>query len=523
MRPWLALGLTTLATTVAAAEPADPVARCRSLLGVQVGPGVVLGATEIFAPDGETGARQSNETGRSHCRVEGRIEAEPGSEIGFEVWLPSGGTWNGRFLAVGSGSSWGRINERQLVPGVSRGFAAAATDEGHKQQRSSDNTWAYRRPERVRDFGGRAQRLTTLAAKAVVERYYGEPPRYSYFWGASRGGGTGLMMAQRHPEDFDGILAGAPAYSWPGSMVRHAWIVKALTATPESALDAHAFDQLNAAVLESCAGPDGLIADPRECAFDPGSLRCPAADGGFCLSDAQVTAVRDIYQGPHDSSGRALSRGLTRGGEFAWKRLWNVPAVGADAAGGSWLGVWRYLVHDDPTWTLDRIDFDVDPLLAERKLGPLLTQDDPDLTAFARRGGRLLLYHGWADDMSSAELSVDYRAAVAAKMGEPAADEVLRLFMIPGVAHSLSDGPGPGGVLHGAEAPAVPLEPGRDLLETLQHWVEDGVAPDQFVASRFDKQGRVTRTRLLCPEPRIARYDGSGDPLDAGSWRCERR
>ena len=495
-------------------------ARCRSLLGAQVGPGLVLGATEILASDEVVEGGRSNEAGGPYCLVEGRIEAEPGSEIGFEVWLPSGGTWNDRFLAVGSGGSYGRIDVRRLALGVSRGFAAAATDDGHKHHRSSDNTWAYRRPERVRDFGGRAQHLTTAAAKAAVEMYYGRPARYSYFFGYSRGGAAALMMAQRHPEDFDGILGGAPPYSWALEMVMQAWILRALTATPESALDAVELDDLHGAVARACAGPDGLIADPRECEFDPASLRCPSADGSFCLSDAQVAAVRDIYRGPHDSSGRAITRGLTRGGEFAWKKLWNVPALGVDNAGGSWLGVWRYLVHEDPTWTLDRIDFDRDPLLAERKLGPLLTQDDPDLTAFARRGGRLILYHGWADDMAPAEPSVDYRAAVAAKMGEHAADEVLRLFMIPGVAHSRRGSPGAGDVMHTSGHDGVPLEPGRDMLQTLQHWVEEGVAPDRFVASKLDGEGRVTRTRLLCPEPRIARYGGRGDAYDAASWRC---
>jgi feruloyl esterase len=372
----------------------------------------------------------------------------------------------------------------------------------------------------VRDYGGRAQHLTTVASQAIVQAYYGRKSKYSYFFGYSRGGANGLMMAQRYPEDFDGILAGAPPYSWAMEMVMQAWILKALTATPGSALSPAEMDALHAAVVRSCAGPDGLIADPRACEFDPASVRCPAA--GFCLRDEQVEAVRRIYRGPQDSRGQPITRGLTRGSEFAWRKLWDVGRLGIDRAGGSWLGVWRYLVFEDPTWTIDRIDFDRDPPFAERKLGALLTQNNPDLAPLARRGGKLIVFHGWGDDMAPAEPTADYHAAVTARMGRDAADQVLRVFMIPGVDHALS-GAGAGDVLQTERASLLPLEPERDLLVALQHWVEQGRVPERMIASKFDAQGRLTRTRLLCPEPQVARYAGSGDTHDAANWRCEAR
>jgi feruloyl esterase len=200
----------------------------------------------------------------------------------------------------------------------------------------------------------------------------------------------------------------------------------------------------------------------------------------------------------------------------------DVQSLGVDAAGGSWLGVFRYLVLDDPTWTLDRIDFDRDPDFAERKLAAILTQDDPDLRRFARHGGKLIVYHGWSDDMAPAEPSVDYHAAVTAELGREATDAVMRLYMLPGVDHRRS-GPGAGIVLQTEATPAVPATPGRDMLATLQHWVEDGVAPGPFVATKLDAQGQVTRTRLLCPEPQRARYAGSGDVFDAATWTCADR
>jgi feruloyl esterase len=361
----------------------------------------------------------------------------------------------------------------------------------------------------------------TVTAKAVIEAHYGRGPRYSYMSGYSQSGERALMSAQRYPADYDGILAGAPPLSWALEMTMRAWTIKALSETPASALDPTQAGKLHEAVTRCCAGPDGLIADGRDCNFDPGTLRCPAADGGFCLRDEQITAVRKVYRGPHTSSGRSLYRGLAVGSEFSWPNLYNVGALGVDRSGGSWLGVWRFMIAEDPTWTLDRLDFDRDPLAAERKLAPHLTFDNPDLEPFARRGGRMILYQPWADEFVPPETLTDSHAAVVKRLGRARTDQVLRLFMIPGVDHG-ARGPGAGLVTHSERFPAVPLEPGRDMLATLQRWVEEGVAPDRFVASKVD-EGRISRTRLLCPEPKIARYRGSGDVQEPGNWDCVER
>jgi len=521
----VALSASTLcpsgALGVAAPPSANDVSACRALLGRTFGGGRVLGATAITPPYVAEYGKESVSVVHPFCLVEGRIEAEEGSEIGFEVWLPPADQWNQRFLATGSGGSFGDISFRSLARGVNRGFATSSSDDGHKQQRSGDNTWAYRRPARVRDFGHRAHHLTTLAAKAVIEAYYGRGVRYSYMWGYSRGGAQALAAAQRFPQDYDGILAGAPPVSWAREAAKQAWTIRAFSATPESALTPEQMDALSAAASRQCAGPDGLIADPRDCTFDPAALRCPGRDAGPCLSEAQIAAVRKVYAGPHTSSGERIFHGLARGSEFAWKTMYDVGALGVDRSGGSWLGVWRFLIFEDPAWTLERLDFDHDPAFAERKIGPLLTQDDPDLGAFARRASRLIVFQPWADEFVPPETVTDYHAAVVERMGREAADAVMRLFMIPGVDHRRR-GPGAGLVVTDERTPVVPAEPGRDLLATLMRWVEEGVAPDRFVATKVDAGGKVERTRLLCPEPKVARHRG-GDPLDAGNWSCAPR
>jgi len=450
------------------------------------------------------------------CLIEGRTRSGPDSDIRFEVWLPLAANWNGRLLGVGASRSLGSINHLDLGLGVARGFAAVATDNGHHGFAATDLSWALGHPERVTDFAYRAHHLATESAKQLVRRFYGRLQHHAYFVGCSQGGYMGMLAAQRYPADYDGIVAGSPVYSWPGEMTFQAWNYHSLTASPQAAVSAAQMQALYSAAQRQCAGPDGLISDPRRCNFDPGALRCPAA-GGTCLETVQLDAVRKMYSGPHTSSGAALGRGLTPGSESTWRRLWDLSTT-EPTRGGSWLGVYRFMVFEDPHWDPATLVFDRDPQVAQRKLAALIA-DDANLDPFRRRGGKLLVYHGWADHMVPAESSTDYHSRVVTRLGADSVAGFFRLFMLPGMAHC-AGGPGATQILNTTDSPEVPLRPDHDVLLAVQDWVERARAPDRLIAIKVDDDGHVVRSRLICPEPRQASFNGRGSALDAASWEC---
>lgn len=254
----------------------------------------------------------------SFCRVAGTSRPEAGSEIRFEVWLPAADAWNGRFQGIGSGGSAGAIRYPQLAAAVRNGYAAVATDNGHTSDSGFDGSWSLGHPVRLVDFGYRAQHEATVAGKAVTGAYYGREADYAYFVGCSQGGHHALMEAQRYPDDYDGIVAGAPANYWIGLMTGELWAGLATTKDPAQDLPREKLPLLGAAVLEACDAidglEDGLIGDPRACDFDPGVLECAGADGADCLTAGQVAAARAIYGGPvRPSTGEQLFPGYPLG------------------------------------------------------------------------------------------------------------------------------------------------------------------------------------------------------------------
>jgi tannase/feruloyl esterase len=291
--------------------------------------------------------------------------------------------WNRRWrlvaAAVGSGGSLGAIERQRMMNMLARGYAAMSTDSGHQTTSGSDESWALGHPERITDFGYRAKHLATVAAKALTARFYGCKPRHSYFVGCSQGGHHGMMEAQRFPQDYDGIIAGAPVYDWVGEMTEQAWNAHALEQTRAGALSKEKLQLLHRAVVRACGGVDALIADPRRCSFDPAALRCHTGDQDSCLSDAEVTAVQKMYAGPKTSLGVQLYPGLARGGESGWYRLWSNP----QRLGGSWLDFYRSMVFQNPSWDLSMMDFDRDPALVQQKVGQVLNPSSADLSASA--------------------------------------------------------------------------------------------------------------------------------------------
>lgn len=454
------------------------------------------------------------------CRVAGTASPEAGSAINFEVWLPRAEAWNGRFQGIGSGGSAGAIRYRQLAAAVAGGYAAVATDNGHRSDSSFDGSWSLGQPVRLVDFGYRAQHEATLAGKAATRAYYGREADYSYFVGCSQGGHHALMEAQRFPDDYDGIVAGAPANYWVGLMTGELWAGLATTRTPGQDLPREKLPALGAAVLEACDAldglEDGLVDDPRACDFDPGVLECEGADGPGCLTTGQVAAVRAIYGGPvRPSTGEQIFPGYALSSEYyeapngrgGWGAYW----AGIDEPGGSTAQFIRYGVFEDPDYDLTQFDFDDDwdlannrPIGNDETLGSALNATDPDLSAFQAAGGKLISYHGWADPLVTAHNAVNYYQSVIAEQGSVAETaEFYRLFMAPGMAHCRG-GPGPDQF---------------DAVSAIEQWVEQGVAPDQLVASKVT-DGEVERSRPLCPFPQVARYGGTGSPDDAANFAC---
>src|SRR6478672_6470555 len=311
----------------------------------------------------------------AHCAVQGIIRPTKDSEIHFELWLPASG-WNGKYVQLGSGGWAGAINAAALAEPLRRGYAAAATDDGHQGGAGAD--WAIGHPEKLIDFGYRAVHETAMQSKAIIRAFYGRDPERSYFDGCSDGGREALMEAQRFPEDFNGILAGAPANNWSHLFTAFVWNERALLATPDSAIPPAKLPVIQRAVMAACdrldGVADGLIENPRACKFDPAVLLCKGADAAYCLPKAQVDALKKIYEGPinpltHERIfvGQPLGTEAVPGGWAAWITPANATGAIQFRFGNSYYGA---AVFEDPKWNFRMLDFDRDVAMADAKTGP---------------------------------------------------------------------------------------------------------------------------------------------------------
>ena len=428
------------------------------------------------------------------CRVVGRIQPA----ITFEVWLPLA-DWNGKFQGVGGGGFAGVISYGAMASALRRGYATASTDTGHS---TPGGSWALGHPELVTDYAYRAIHEMTVKAKAIVAAFYGTAARKSYFVGCSTGGRQGLMEAQRFPADYDGIVAGAPANDWTHLMAASLWVASATLKDAAARLPAPALAALNTAALAACDAhdgvTDGLIGNPLACRFDPGTLACPAAPTDACLTASQVDAARKIYSpAVNPRTGAEIYPGMPPGSERTWTAL-----AGGPEPFSIPVDFYKYFVHANPAWDWKTMDFDTDVAAADTKYATLMNATDPDLTAFKARGGKLILYHGWNDQLIPAPASIRYYDGVVKAMGARQTDDFARLFMAPGMLHCVG-GVGPNTF---------------DTVTALEQWVEQGTKPASILASGATDAG--TRTRPLCPYPQVATYTGSGSVDDAANFVC---
>lgn len=430
------------------------------------------------------------------CRVTATISPVTGSEIKIEVWLPSTG-WNGKFVGVGNGGMSGAIWHFAMAEPLQGGYAVAGTNTGHDGD-GADSRFAVERPVAMTDYAWRAVHEMTVKAKAIIAAHYGRNARRAYWIGCSSGGRQGLKEAQRFPADYDGIIAGAPANNWMPLMAYAANVQRVMTDTAVGLTPRH-LQLLKAAAIAACDANDGVndkvIEDPQRCAFDPATLRCNATNAQHCLTDRQLAAVRSIYAGVVTRTG-TLMPGPTPGGEPAWFAF--TPRI--FPIGGNYL---RDVVMRDANWNLATLDFDRDIARGIAQDRAEVTTMEGNLSAFADRGGKLLLWHGWTDALIPARNTVEYYEKALAASGRNARNAV-RLFMVPGVDHC---GEGEG-TFH------------FDALQVIDEWVERGQAPERFVAQRPSQGGGAPRTRPLCAYPQIARYRGTGSTDDERNFEC---
>ena len=460
------------------------------------------------------------------CRVAGTIKPSSDSDIRFEAWLPASG-WNGRFEGFGNGGFAGVISFPQMAAAVSRGYATASTDTGHSAG-GTDAGWALGHPEKVIDFGHRAIHETAVAAKAIVHAFYGDGPKRSYFNSCSNGGRQALMEVQRYPQDYDGIIAGAPANYWTHLVSAFIWTTQATETVPGGYIPAAKLPAIQAAAIAACDAGDGLadqlIQDPSQCHFDPAKLLCTGAESVSCLTAPQLATLKKVYAGPSDSQGKRVFPGFPAGGE-AEPGGW-APWITGDAPGNSLLHAFgtqffTNMVSQDPAWDFRSFQLDRDTQAADRKFGRILNATDPDLKPFRDRGGKLILYHGWSDAAIPAPNTIDYYRSVQEKLGPAATDTFVRLYLVPGMQHC-GGGSGPNSFGQGGP----PREDAdHDIGRALERWVEEAKAPGPIIAARFrnaqDPASGVARSRPLCPYPQVARWKGSGSIDDAANFVCK--
>ncbi|MFN7919124.1 MAG: tannase/feruloyl esterase family alpha/beta hydrolase [Bryobacteraceae bacterium] len=443
------------------------------------------------------------------CKVKTVARPVADSEIHIEVWMPASG-WNGKFLGTGNGGYSSAMTTPMMTRAVEDGYATAGHDTGHT---GGDLRFGFGHPEKVKDYAFRAVHTMTAVAKLVVHAYLGRFPDHAYFSSCSAGGHQALSEVQRYPEDYDGVIAGAPANNRLRQTFGFIWSWRALHDDAGAPLvTADQLRMVTTAAVEACDGADGvrdgLIDDPRRCGFDAGSLACdrpgaPAAPR--CLSQPQIEGIRKVWAGLRSPrNGERIFAGFPKGTEAfgdAPQQSWRAYLL--DPAEPMRAEALRYFLFHDPAWDWRTVDYDRDLAFADRELS-FMNATAKDLSPFAARGGKLLLYAGWSDPIVPAEDTIAYYDAVTKAMGGAQKTQAFaRLFVAPGMAHC-AGGPGPNQF---------------DSLGAMDRWVTRGEAPQKLIASHTTA-GKVDRTRPLCPYPMVARYRGSGSTGDAANFTC---
>ena len=453
-----------------------------------------------------------------------RIVAQIGPiAINVEIWLPTDG-WNGKFQGVGNGGLAGTIDYPAIRQAIARGYAAAATNTGHtcansacNPEAGTDLSW-FTNEQQIIDYAYRAIHEMTMKAKEVIRVFYGEPQRFSYFNGCSTGGGQGIINANRFPHDYDGIVAGAPSFNQTRTRMGHVWIWQAANKESAASLTAASLTLINKSVLAKCDAldgvADGVMEDPRKCDWHPAEILCRSGqDPASCLTEPQVKAVERIYSPPRtaDTAEQIAPVASIRGSEL---NGWAVLMLGS-LPRGSAINFLRYMVYQKPDWDPRSFGFtsaEVGAIEGKRiaitgeTYAQALTATSPNLGAFTNRGGKILIYHGYADSDVPPLGTTDYFERASRTFSDRGEDirKSVRLFMVPGMGHCRG----------GAGATDT-----FDALAALEDWVEKGQTPERIVASHFAPSGGK-KTRPLCSYPQVAKWTGVGSIDQAANFVC---
>ncbi len=501
-----AASLTAASALVVIPVPVAAAGSCESLTSLKLADTTITLAETVpaggFTQPGARGGGRGPDPAASlpaFCRVAATIKPSSDSDIKVEVWLPSA-NWNGKLQSVGNGAFSGAIGYAAMMTALRAGYATASTDTGHV---GGSGEFALGHPEKIVDFGYRSEHEMTVKAKAIIGAFYDNPLKYAYWNGCSAGGRQAMKEAQKYPADYDGIIAGSPGLDWTG---RAAGALRMAQALKDEAarIPAAKAQLLHKAVVEACDATDGvkdgLIEDPTKCKFDPGVLECKGEDSAACLTKGQAQTARLIYMSPVNPKTKREITGLAHGSELGWTDLgWTA------SARSTGLDQFRFIVFKDPKWDIEKFNFETDIVRAEEVDNDTINALDPNLKAFFDRGGKMIQYHGWADPQISPGNSVQYYKRVAdANGGMSKVQNSHRLFMAPGMGHC-SGGEGPNAV---------------DWVAALEQWVERKQAPAMILASH-STQGKVDRTRPLCPYPQTASYKGTGSIDEAANFTCK--
>ena len=490
----LAIFPAILGTQLAAPVRVIAADSCQSLAGLAL-PAAQVTATEILP----SGAPPFHAL-RAFCRVRATLTPTTDSDIRVEVWLPVD-EWNGKFQAVGNGDAAGVISYAEMTDAVNRGFATSSTDTGHV---GNSMEFALGHREKYVDFGYRSLHEMTLKAKTIIAAFYGTQPRLSYWHGCSQGGRQGITLAARYPSDYDAIIAGAPAIEYMQLHAARLALNVFVHRSADSYIPPEKYPAIHRAALNACDAVDGVndgfIENPTRCRFDPRVLECTSGDGPACLTPAQVETARGMYAPIKDpGTGRIVSPALLQpGSELGWARL-----AGPEPLRNA-VEPFRYVVFNDPKWDWHAFSLASDLPRALQADGGVINFTDPNLEPFFDRGGRLLMYHGWADPQVTPLNSITYFNNVLETTGELTRGKNIQLYMQPGVNHCW-----------GGEGPDT-----FDVVGALEQWLRTGSAPARIVASH-STDGEIDRTRPLCPYPQVAAYTGSGSIDSAENFRCE--
>ena len=517
--------------------PLEESEKCRSLSGLPLPHSIVTDAQEIpagdfLASDGKTYLVPA------FCKV--RLVAVPteDSHIKIEVWMPASG-WNRRYYQLGTGGFAGDMDRYAslLVESTKQGNAVAMTDTGHEGD-FGDAAWALRHPQKIIDYGYRSLKETRDNAKRVINAYYGHKPEYAYFSSCSNGGRQAVVAAHRHPEDWDGMLIGAPSNDKIRLATASAWNYQALHKDPQSLIPVSKLPAIQSAALASCSQQayvvNGVAADPRFCRLNALDLMCNGEETDSCLTASQAEALNNIYQGPRNPrTEKSIFPGLVS--TFEDEGEWSDWMIGTTDGRYKRLqsklakGFFSNFVFDSSDWDLLSFDFDQDfeyavsKDIAGESLSDVLSVVSPDFKKMQNQGAKIIMYHGWGDVALTAEGSIQvYENVVETAGGEDEVKDFYRLFMVPGMLHCEG---GPGANAFGQSSSAVGLKNdiAHNIHRALEAWVEQGISPEKIIATKYvdDKPEKgVSFTRPLCPYPQVPVYRGTGNVDEVSSFEC---